>query len=250
MCENQELVIRPEDLLWLIPEIAEMRSEQEIRPAVFPADNVGYFGRYEKALRDQGAQINFWIGCRAGCQVIGIESDGNVKGCLSLPSSKHGKDLFSEGSLREQSLPDRGTVPTRLLSTAIFASINSPVFARYAAIETSVGEAARGPRIATRKIVLTIPTVSIVKRSYTNGSIYWRTNSLLSKKFKRSRGSGMRRPRFCSTRSSIFATVHGKIARRLQSRPIHSANGNDSTFPATALSICSVFPYRSNHSRG
>ena len=33
MCENQELVIQPEDLLWLIPEIANMRSEPETRPA-------------------------------------------------------------------------------------------------------------------------------------------------------------------------------------------------------------------------
>lgn len=104
MCENQQLVIQPEDLLWLIPEIAEMRTEPETRPSIFPADNVGYFGRYEKALRDRGAQISFWIGCRAGCQVVGIESDGHVKGCLSLPSSKHGKDLFTEGSLREQDL--------------------------------------------------------------------------------------------------------------------------------------------------
>lgn len=105
MCENQQLVIQPEDLLWLIPQIAHMRSEPAARPSIFPADNIGYFGRYEKALRDRGAQISFWIGCRAGCQVVGIESDGNVKGCLSLPSSMHGKDLFSEGSLREQPLP-------------------------------------------------------------------------------------------------------------------------------------------------
>lgn len=104
MCEHRELVIEPVDLLWLVPLIAEMRNDSIPRPIIFPADNIGYFGKYEKALRDQGAEISFWIGCRAGCQVVGIESDGCLKGCLSLPSLKHGKDLFIEGNLREKPL--------------------------------------------------------------------------------------------------------------------------------------------------
>lgn len=106
MCENRELVLEPQELLWLVPLIAEMRTDEIARPLVFPADNIGYFGKYEKALRDQGAEISFWIGCRAGCQVIGIESDGGLKGCLSLPSSRHGNDIFLEGSLREKSLSE------------------------------------------------------------------------------------------------------------------------------------------------
>ncbi len=106
MREHWEMVIEPEDLLWLVPLVAELRSDEVARPIICPADNLGYFGRYEKALRDRGAKISFWIGCRAGCQVIGIESDGNVKGCLSMPSARHGKDLFSEGNLRDRSLSE------------------------------------------------------------------------------------------------------------------------------------------------
>jgi radical SAM protein with 4Fe4S-binding SPASM domain len=106
MSDNQELVTRPEDLLWLIPQIAEMRTAAVTRPIIFPADNVGYYGKYEKAIRDRGAEISFWIGCRAGCQVIGIESNGNVKGCLSLPSQRHGNDMFLEGNLREKPLAE------------------------------------------------------------------------------------------------------------------------------------------------
>jgi len=104
MSDNQDLVISPEDLLWLVPEIAALRTDEVARPIVFPADNLGYYGIHEQALRDRGARIDFWIGCRAGCQVIGIESNGGIKGCLSLPSSRHGRDLFSEGNLRESSL--------------------------------------------------------------------------------------------------------------------------------------------------
>ncbi|RLB58682.1 MAG: radical SAM/SPASM domain-containing protein [Deltaproteobacteria bacterium] len=106
MRANRELVIEPAELLWLIPQIAELRTDEVERPKVCPSDNIGYFGKYEKALRDRGAEINFWIGCRAGCQVIGIESNGNIKGCLSLPSAMHGQDQFLEGNLRDEKLID------------------------------------------------------------------------------------------------------------------------------------------------
>jgi radical SAM protein with 4Fe4S-binding SPASM domain len=107
---KDELVVEPEAMLELVPLIAELRTDGVERPIVYPSDNIGYFGKYEKALRDRGAQINFWIGCRAGLQVIGIESDGGVKGCLSLPSAMHGKeDIFLEGNLREQSLHELWT---------------------------------------------------------------------------------------------------------------------------------------------
>ncbi len=104
LSEHDELVVTPEQLLWLVPQIARLRTDEVARPVICPADNIGYFGKFEKDLRDRGATINFWIGCRAGCQVIGIESNGNVKGCLSLPSERHQNDLFVEGSLRKDSL--------------------------------------------------------------------------------------------------------------------------------------------------
>ena len=106
MGENRELVIPSEDLLWLIPLIAEMREDETRRPRLFAGDNIGYYGTCEPALRDSGGRISWWVGCRAGCQVIGIESNGNIKGCLSLPSARHGEDLFSEGSLRDRSMAE------------------------------------------------------------------------------------------------------------------------------------------------
>jgi radical SAM protein with 4Fe4S-binding SPASM domain len=121
MREHQELVVPPEEILWLVPLIAEMRGDGDERPTVCPSDNIGYFGKYEKALRDRGAPINFWIGCRAGCQVIGIESNGNVKGCLSLPSARHGKDHFLEGNLREQSMRELWQRPGAFAYNRAFA---------------------------------------------------------------------------------------------------------------------------------
>jgi radical SAM protein with 4Fe4S-binding SPASM domain len=106
LSEHRELVIQPEDMLWLVPQIAKMRLQRDITPSVNPGDDIGYYGKCEKAIRDSGADISFWIGCRAGCQVIGIESNGNIKGCLSLPSSMHGEDKFVEGNIRNGRLAD------------------------------------------------------------------------------------------------------------------------------------------------
>jgi radical SAM protein with 4Fe4S-binding SPASM domain len=44
--------------------------------------------------------IPFWKGCQAGVSLLGIQSDGGVKGCLSLP------DEFIEGNIREKSLSE------------------------------------------------------------------------------------------------------------------------------------------------
>jgi radical SAM protein with 4Fe4S-binding SPASM domain len=46
-----------------------------------------------------------WRGCTAGLDTVGIQSNGHVKGCLSLP------DEFVEGNLRERSLCDLWSAP-------------------------------------------------------------------------------------------------------------------------------------------
>lgn len=58
---------------------------------LMPADGVGYF-------TDLDTRDRLWAGCSAGISSCGITSDGNVKGCLSLP------EQFNEGSLRERDL--------------------------------------------------------------------------------------------------------------------------------------------------
>lgn len=105
MSDNRDLVIVPEDLLRIVPEVARLRAMDK-RPRIYAADNVGYFGEHEKAIRDRGARIFFWVGCRAGCQVLGIESNGNIKGCLSLPSAVNNVFDFIEGNIRERSLAE------------------------------------------------------------------------------------------------------------------------------------------------
>jgi radical SAM protein with 4Fe4S-binding SPASM domain len=104
MGEHRDLLLPPEDLLWLVPQVAEMCRIPCPELEIYVGHNIGYFGSPESALRAADVALPFWLGCRAGCQVIGIESGGDVKGCLSLPSSVHGETRFVEGNLREHSL--------------------------------------------------------------------------------------------------------------------------------------------------
>jgi radical SAM protein with 4Fe4S-binding SPASM domain len=59
-------------------------------------DCVGYMGPKEKGLRDYD-----WHGCQSGIQSIGIESDGTIKGCLSMIGGKG-----VEGNIRKNSLKE------------------------------------------------------------------------------------------------------------------------------------------------
>ena len=104
MGEHRDLVVDPVDLLWLVPELAAICRGNNGKFFAVAADDIGYYGKPEQGLRDDGGELPFWLGCRAGCQVIGIESNGYVKGCLSLPSGKHGESRFVEGNVRDQSL--------------------------------------------------------------------------------------------------------------------------------------------------
>ena len=58
------------------------------------ANNLGYFGEFEHILRPVA-----WQGCGAGTAVLGIESNGDIKGCPSLPSAP-----YVGGNIREHSL--------------------------------------------------------------------------------------------------------------------------------------------------
>ncbi len=81
--------------------IVEKKQEKKLR--IDPADNVGYYGKWELLYgyrSTQWGRVNFWNGCQAGCQVLGVDANGDIKGCLSLPSIPR----FIEGNIREEPL--------------------------------------------------------------------------------------------------------------------------------------------------
>jgi radical SAM protein with 4Fe4S-binding SPASM domain len=110
MADNVDLMMEPRDVLFVVPLIAALCRDGK-HPEVKVTHTVGYFGEPEEALRDPTQVIPFWTGCLAGMSVIGIESNGNIKGCLSLPSEKNGEPAFIEGNIRKQSLREIWTRP-------------------------------------------------------------------------------------------------------------------------------------------
>ncbi|HLP48640.1 MAG TPA: radical SAM protein [Candidatus Kapabacteria bacterium] len=99
--QHPELVLKPDDLPALADFIVAAKQRKKVTISV--GDNIGYFSSHEPELRNTPIRegLNFWCGCSAGCLNIGIESNGNVKGCLSLQS-----DQFVEGNIRTVSLKE------------------------------------------------------------------------------------------------------------------------------------------------
>ena len=56
------------------------------------------FGHFSRFIPNLG--LAPWVGCQAGYSVLGIQSNGNIKGCLTLP------DEFVEGNVRNQDLKE------------------------------------------------------------------------------------------------------------------------------------------------
>ena len=99
--DRAALPLQPYHLLQLFPLLAAIKRER-LDPAgiaFFPANNLGYFGPLAEALRYGGDRGHAWAGCGAGVASLGIEADGRLKGCPSLPSAD-----YTMGSLREHSL--------------------------------------------------------------------------------------------------------------------------------------------------
>jgi radical SAM protein with 4Fe4S-binding SPASM domain len=104
MAAHRDQVLPAEDLLWLVPQIAEFCQEGKGGMYVVASDHIGYFGKPESHLRQADVSMPFWLGCWAGMHVLGIESNGNIKGCLSLPSQRHAHAGYVEGNVRHESL--------------------------------------------------------------------------------------------------------------------------------------------------
>ena len=102
--DNSGMLLQPSELLVLHPVLAYLAKRGiEEGMIVQPGNNVGYYGPYEKLLRGYGSDNDwaFWRGCGAGLAIIGIEADGTIKGCPSLPTN-----AYAGGNIRDHSLQD------------------------------------------------------------------------------------------------------------------------------------------------
>lgn len=92
---SYEYLIAPGDLPFLEAELGALADRGAVRLAV--TDNIGYFGQLEPKLRGaRGGKPFFFAGCTAGCRLVAIRSNGEIKGCPSHPAP------FVVGSLRKE----------------------------------------------------------------------------------------------------------------------------------------------------
>jgi len=94
MKEHEDFSLEPER----IPDVVRfIQSKQGVQPErgtglkVVPGDNVGYYCEPPERERP-------WKGCFAGRHLMGVDADGSIKGCLSLPRR------FVEGNIRKEPL--------------------------------------------------------------------------------------------------------------------------------------------------
>ena len=104
LSHHPEMLIAPKQLPRLEKRLAHMIVEGPIK--IHCADSLGYFGPHEKILRSPSGG-HCWNGCGAGKTNIGIECNGNIKGCLSIMAgyNAEGKD-FVEGNIRQTPLAE------------------------------------------------------------------------------------------------------------------------------------------------
>lgn len=91
-----ELALNEEEYYSLAKFVADKRRRYSNIIDIFEADCIGYYSVLSKDF-----YCKEWRGCQAGLRVMGIESDGTIKGCLSI----HGEG-FEEGNIRQKPLKE------------------------------------------------------------------------------------------------------------------------------------------------
>jgi len=94
MNENRDLVLSFDNFPKLVDKCLEYQKDTRINFDV--GENIGYYGCKGQELWSDRR----YLGCFAGTRVLGIESNGDIKGCLSMPEE------FVEGNIRDSSLTE------------------------------------------------------------------------------------------------------------------------------------------------
>jgi radical SAM protein with 4Fe4S-binding SPASM domain len=101
VADDPGLLLEPYHLLEVMPAIARIKPKADARDVrLWPANNLGYYGPFETLLRGQLPRGRKGS-CGAGRFILGVESNGAVKGCPSLPSAS-----YVGGNVRDNALRD------------------------------------------------------------------------------------------------------------------------------------------------
>jgi radical SAM protein with 4Fe4S-binding SPASM domain len=99
--DETELLLEPYQMLDLMPRLAALGPRAEAaKVRIWPGNNIGYYGPHESSLRGYLPDAHTGS-CGAGRVTIGLEANGDVKGCPSLPTAD-----YVGGNIRAHSLRD------------------------------------------------------------------------------------------------------------------------------------------------
>ncbi len=99
--DEPDVLLQPYDLLELFPMLAALKERCNAAGIkMMPGNNVGYYGPFEHLLRSHTTEKH-GESCSAGRSTLGIESNGDIKGCPSLPT-----ESWVGGNIRTASLRD------------------------------------------------------------------------------------------------------------------------------------------------
>jgi radical SAM protein with 4Fe4S-binding SPASM domain len=100
--DNAAVLLQPHDYMDAVDVLAEL-FERGLAEGLRmePGNSIGYFGPYEAMWRSLTADPEPWSGCTAGETTLGLEADGKIKGCPSLPA-----DPYMGGMAREMSIAE------------------------------------------------------------------------------------------------------------------------------------------------
>ncbi|HEY8039331.1 MAG TPA: radical SAM protein [Polyangiaceae bacterium] len=101
VADDPSLLLEPYHMLEVLPAVARVKAQADARDLrIWPGNNLGYYGPFEALLRGNlpGGRRG---SCGAGRAIIGIESNGALKACPSLPS-----EAYVGGNVRDDRLRD------------------------------------------------------------------------------------------------------------------------------------------------
>lgn len=99
--DEPDILLEPYQVLEVMPMLARLKERADAaKVRIWPGNNIGYFGPYESVLRGTLPRGHM-ASCGAGRSTLGIEANGDIKGCPSLPTSD-----YVGGNIREHSLRD------------------------------------------------------------------------------------------------------------------------------------------------
>ncbi len=99
--DRPDMLLQPWDLLDIMPRLAKLKKQAfSDGILIMSGNNLGYFGPDEALMRSpKEGMSDYFAGCQAGKFIMGIESDGTIKGCPSLQTK-----AYAAGNTKDETL--------------------------------------------------------------------------------------------------------------------------------------------------